>query len=74
MLKLIMGVEEAEKYIDANKFVEYPNSFFNDNKKREWFKTDFAKRLIREIDKAEIIQDFALLSNIRRSKVFIINI
>lgn len=64
MLKIIMGVEQVDKYIDTSKFVEFPNYFFNDNKKKEWFSTDFAKRLISEIDRSSIIADFAVFSNV----------
>ena len=65
MLKIILGVENVDKYIkNKRKFINFPNEYFNQYKEPEWFRDEFSKRLIKEIDKATIIADFAVQSDI----------
>ena len=65
MLKIILGVENADKYIDnLDLVIDFPNEFFNQFKKAEWFKTDFARKVIKDIDKAEIEKDFSIVSDV----------
>lgn len=56
MLKIILGVENAEKYIDTkeHRFVRYVSDWFNHVKKEEWFDDPFVQKVIREIDNAEV--------------------
>lgn len=62
MLKIIMGMDEVNKYGLSNKFVISTSKYFNTAKKAEWFKKDLVKEIVSEIDNADILLDFALYS------------
>ncbi len=53
MLKIIMGSERVKEFTDR-KLIQFPNYYFNEMKKQEWFKDEFVKEIIRTIDKAEV--------------------
>lgn len=63
MLKIIMGTENVDKYLPTGlKFVLTTNERFNSVKKAKWFEDDFVKKVIRDIDKAEVELGFAVRS------------
>lgn len=65
MLKIVLGCENAEKYLTPDEYKKYRGSCkysFKSLKERSWFRSDFAKRVIEEIDGAKVIADFAVES------------
>ena len=61
MLKIIMGSERVKEFTDQ-KFIEFPNSYFNYTKKASWFKDKLVKEIIEQIDRATVELDFAVKS------------
>lgn len=62
MLKIIMGSELANTFIPDKKFIEFPNSYFNELKESKWFKDPLVQEIIRVIDKAYVECGFAVHS------------
>lgn len=63
MLKIALGSEYVEKWLSSEELKRYRGScksYYKSLKKPEWFRNDFARRVIREIDRAEIILDYAV--------------
>ncbi|MCM1223889.1 MAG: DUF4869 domain-containing protein [Lachnospiraceae bacterium] len=62
MLKIVMGSEFAQTFIPDRKFIEFPNSYFNELKESKWFKDPFVQEVIKVIDKAYVESGFAVHS------------
>lgn len=62
MLKIIMGSEKVSEFINTDNFIEFTNSYFNARKKPDWFDDNLVKDIIRQIDKAEVINGYAVKS------------
>lgn len=62
MLKIIMGSEFAEKFIDKKKFIEFPNVYFDNIKKEQWFNNELVRDIIKEIDNAYVELGFSVRS------------
>lgn len=62
MLKIVMGSEFASTFIPDRKFIEFPNSYFNELKESRWFKDPLVQEIIRDIDKAYVESGFAVHS------------
>jgi hypothetical protein len=62
MLKIIM---DSKKYNDFNigkEFIDCPNSFFNREKRPEWFKDKFVRKIINDIDDSYVEMDFSVVN------------
>lgn len=57
MLNLIFQTGKAK---EPSKVCVDSRDFFSLHKKKEWFQDPFVRRIIREVDKAEVIRDFVL--------------
>ena len=61
MLKIILGSDYAEEKLGIH--VMYGiESVFKASKKKEWFRDDFVKKIISDIDNADVILDFSIYS------------
>lgn len=64
MLKIILGAENLEKYVDMSdkRYVRFASTWFNNVKEQSWFSDPFVQRIIREIDEAEVELGYAVKS------------
>lgn len=64
MLKIILGAENLEKYVDMSdkRYVRFASTWFNNVKEQSWFSDPFVQRIIREIDEAEVVCGSAVRS------------
>lgn len=62
MLKIIMGSEFAKQYVKGKYYVKDTKTYFNEYKKKNWFKPKIVKDIIRDIDKAEMDGVYSVIS------------
>lgn len=65
MLKIALGSEYIEKFLtpeELNRYKDVNKSIFDNCKRKEWFRSNFAERVLREIDHVEMETDFGVSS------------
>ena len=61
MLKIILGNDYAEEKLGIQNIHIGIESMFNTRRKKEWSHDNFVKRIISEVDKSDIILDYAVM-------------
>lgn len=54
MLKIILGIKDAEKYLKDKKYVDYNDGLFDDEYSEDWFNDEFIRRALAEIDHIDL--------------------
>lgn len=64
MLKILIGSTLYEKYFNDDRYIDYPNQYFNQVKEQEWFNDKTVQDIINHIDNASIEIGFAVRHNV----------